>query len=382
MSRDYIDWTSFDTPEASMDLLENSVRKGLKYDAYGEQKVFQAMVLTSARRISNTEGAGIGVVSKEGLHVESPLYTFKARILGENSPHLLVPDPCEMAKNSDPRYVEAVIEMHISVVFVKTGIIDPPNQGDIILIELKKNDLSYDLQTATFLRSVARNTSDETFLSNKGCALTYEQFDNLQPFVNSPLPLGGGQVDFVPVTNWPVVISPDAAAFISKIRTRIPSSKIRLIYITSGVRAAAAQARAISRKREIHKCESAISSAPKSSAPCYPIYSLYRDKGLIMEALRVPNSVSEMTRVFNSQITRGKFLSVHMTGRALDLGVNNLNEEQLGILKSAVESAGGKYLYENDPPHAHIQFGRQSGANTASADGSSAPSLETEDSSV
>ena len=101
-----------------------------------------------------------------------------------------------------------------------------------------------------------------------------------------------------------------------------------------------------------------------------------------MEALRVPNSVSEMTRVFNSQITRGKFLSVHMTGRALDLGVNNLNEEQLGILKSAVESAGGKYLYENDPPHAHIQFGRQSGANTASADGSSAPSLETEDSSV
>ena len=54
MARDYIDWTAFDTPEASIDLLENSIRKGIKYDAYGEKKVFQAMVLTAARRITNT----------------------------------------------------------------------------------------------------------------------------------------------------------------------------------------------------------------------------------------------------------------------------------------------------------------------------------------
>ena len=104
MARDFIDWTSFDTPEASLNLLENSVRKGISYDAYGEQKVFQAMVLTPARRITNTEGAGIGVVAKDGLHVDSPLYTFKARILGENSPHLLIPDPCSLDKNSDPNF--------------------------------------------------------------------------------------------------------------------------------------------------------------------------------------------------------------------------------------------------------------------------------------
>ena len=195
-----------------MDLLENSIRKGIKYDAYGEQKVFQAMVLTGARRITNTEGAGIGVVSKEGVHVESPLYVFKARILGDNSPHSLIPDPCALDKNSDPRYVEAIIELHIDVLLVKTGTVDPPNAGDIVLIELKKNDISYDLQRATFLRSVARNVSTETFLSTKGCSLTYEQFDDLTPFVNSPLPLGGGFVDFVPVDSWPVVVSEESNA--------------------------------------------------------------------------------------------------------------------------------------------------------------------------
>lgn len=365
MGKNYIDWTSFDTPEASLDLLENSVRKGISFDAYGEQKVFQAMVLTPARRMTNTEGAGIGVVAKEGLSVDSPMYVFKARILGENSPHLLIPDPCSLDKNSDARYVEAIIEMHISVVFVKTGTVDPPGAGDIVLIELKKNDISYDLQSATFLRSIARNVSTETFLSTEGCALSFERFDDLEPFINAPLPLGGSQTDFVPVTSWPVVVSKESAMFITRLRKLLPKDKIRLVYITSGVRAAEQQARAISRKRTIHKCESAISGAPAVSSPCYPIYKLYKNKDLIMEVLRVPNSPSEMARVFSNQISRQKYLSVHMTGRALDFAVNNLNQEQRDLIKAATESLDATYIYENDPPHIHVEFGRQRGVDTS-----------------
>ena len=47
MARDYVDWTSFNSPEESLQLLENSVRKTIQYDAYGEQKVFRAIVLTN-----------------------------------------------------------------------------------------------------------------------------------------------------------------------------------------------------------------------------------------------------------------------------------------------------------------------------------------------
>ena len=380
MARDYLDWTSFDTPEASLDLLENSVRKGVKYDAYGEQKVFQAMVLTPARRITNTEGAGIGVVSKEGVNVESPLYTFKARLLGENSPHMLIPDPCSLDKNSDPRYVEAMIEMHISVVFVKTGIVDPPGAGDIVLVELKKNDMSYDLQKATFLRSVARNVSTETFLSTKGCALSFERFDDLAPFVNAPLPLGGGFVDFVPTTAWPVVISPQSAIFITRLRKMIPKDKIRVIYINSCVRDATKQARALYTKRTINKCESAISGKPADGSPCSPIYNLYKNKDLIMEILRTPNSESEMARVISAQVARQKYLSSHLTGRALDFSVRNLDKEQINLVEKAVKSLKATYKYENDPPHIHIEFGPQSTVDS-STDGvtSEDTSSETED---
>ena len=109
------------------------------------------------------------------------------------------------------------------------------------------------MQKATFLRSVERNVSNETFLSSKGCALTFEQFDDLEPFINAPLPLGGPQVDFVPVTEWPVPISKESATFIGKLRELIPKDKIRIIYITSGIRTAKKQARAIATKRTIHK---------------------------------------------------------------------------------------------------------------------------------
>ena len=356
MGRDYVDWTDFNDTENSLQLLENSVRKSISYDAYGEQKVFRALVLSPARRITNTEGAGLGVVSKEGISVNSPMYRFKARILGDNSPHITLPDPCDLAVNSDPRYVEAVIEMHIDVVMTKTGIVDPPGAGDVVLIELQKNDMSYDLQKAKFLRSVARNVSAEPFLSTKGCSLTFENFDNLEVFVDTPLPLGGEFVDFVPVTAWPVVISAHIANFITKLRTRISKDQIRLIYITSGTRTPERQALAISKKRTIHKCESGIVDRPVDGSPCWPIFKLYKNKDQIMEVLRVQNSVPLMASVFQRQLERGDFISPHMTGRAMDLGVNNLTSNQLEILKNAIESLGGSYLYEDDPPHVHVQI--------------------------
>ena len=55
MAKQYIDWTDFSTPEESIDLISNSIRKGIDYDGYGEKTVFKAMVLTPTIQITNTD---------------------------------------------------------------------------------------------------------------------------------------------------------------------------------------------------------------------------------------------------------------------------------------------------------------------------------------
>jgi len=374
MAREYLDWSVFDTPGSAMELLENSVRKGVTYDAYGEQKVWKAMVLSPARRIDSTEGAGLGVAAKpDSVAINSPMYRFKVRLLGENSPHMLIPDPCDLALNADPRYVEAIIEQHLDVVFVKSGQVDPPNRGDIILVEMQKNDMSYDLQKADFIRTIARNISAETFLSTKGCALTYDVFDDLDLYVDSPIPSGGGYTEFAPVSES-IIISKEISNFIGELRKKLSKDQIRIVYITSGVRSPEAQARAISAKRTLHKCETGIAGRPPPDHACYPIYNLYKNKELIIEALRVPNTVQAMTNVFQRQISNKKYLSRHMRGLGIDLRVTNLSAEQMQLLQNAVETTGGNYAYEGDPPHIHIGIsggtGLASSAPPASESGS------------
>jgi uncharacterized protein YcbK (DUF882 family) len=238
---------------------------------------------------------------------------------------------------------------------------------------MQKNDISYDLQKADFIRTIARNISAETFLSTKGCALTYNVFDDLVLFVNNPIPSGGGHTEFAPVSES-IIISKEISNFVGTLRKNLSKDQIRIVYITSGVRSPEAQARAISTKRTLHKCESGIAGRPPPDHACYPIYRLYKNKELIIEALRVPNTVREMTNVFERQVLNKKYLSRHMRGLGIDLRVSNLNAEQIALLKTAVQTAGGNYVYEGDPAHIHVGIsggtGLASSAPPASESGS------------
>ena len=53
MARDYVDWTEFDSPLASLDLVKNSIKESIEYDAYGKKKNFKAIVLTPAKRFGD-----------------------------------------------------------------------------------------------------------------------------------------------------------------------------------------------------------------------------------------------------------------------------------------------------------------------------------------
>jgi hypothetical protein len=185
MARDYVDWTEFDSPLASLDLVKNSIKESIEYDAYGKKKNFKAIVLTPAKRIDRIEAKALGVPAKENMTFQSPAFKFKIRIVEDNSPHILLPDPCNLAINADRRFVESIIELHTDVVFFRTNGLQPPGAGDLIEVKLKKNDFTYNLQKAEFVKVIARNSSPETFLSNKGCSLIFEKFEQLESFVST-----------------------------------------------------------------------------------------------------------------------------------------------------------------------------------------------------
>lgn len=374
MSRDYLEWSQFEDPDSSVELIRNAIRQSINYDAFNDQRVWQAMVLTPARRIDNTEAAGLGAPNRPGssdegvgiINCSSPMYRYKARILGENSPHLMLPDPCNLDTSSDSGYVEAVIEMHIDVLCVSTGQVDPPGEGDIVQIQLKHNDHSYNMQAAQHMRTIARNTSEDSFLNNQGCSLKFESFDDMSLFVDQPLPTGGNLTDIIPVGPH-VLISQDMQAFLIKLRKNITKDQVRLLEITSGVRTAEAQARALRDKRTYNGCNSAIAGKPASGSPCKPIYDLYRGSSKIMDVLRVPNDLGMMTQVIQRQVAAKKYLSPHMKGRGLDLRTKTLSEEQVSIVMDAVRTAGGSPIYEPDPPHIHVTIPASGNSTTTVA---------------
>tara|TARA_Y100000592_G_scaffold47176_1_gene74969 strand:+ start:26120 stop:27271 length:1152 start_codon:yes stop_codon:yes gene_type:complete len=364
--RNYIEWSQFSDPDSGMELLRKSIRDGLKYDAFNDQRVWKAMVLSPCRRLTDIEAAGYGVANKtsEGglIACNSPSFKFKARLLGDNSPHLTLPDPCNLHTNSDRRYVEALIELHMDVIFTATGTIDPPNEGDIIIVQLKHSDSSYDLQIGTHIKTVARNTSEESFLGDQGCSLKFENFDDADLYIDQPLPTGGANVDIVPLAN--VVISKDMQEFLVKLRNRIPKSDINMIQITSGVRTPEAQARALKTKREVNGCNGGIASAPASGSPCKPIYDLYRNKEIVMEILGVPNETGLMKQVLQRQVASKRFMSPHMKGRGIDFRTRDLSQEQINKIIETSRSLGGTAIYEPDPPHIHVSIPSSASSNT------------------
>ena len=65
MAREYLDWSEFDSPIASLDLFSHSIKSGVKYDAYGEQTLFKAIVLNNAKRIDSVEAKALGIPGKD-----------------------------------------------------------------------------------------------------------------------------------------------------------------------------------------------------------------------------------------------------------------------------------------------------------------------------
>ena len=203
MGKQYIDWSDFTSGPEALDLLSNSIRKGVDYDSYGDKRVFKAIVLSPTIQITDTEAKAYGAAFKQEISAVGRKFKFKARIVGENSPHSFIPNPCDLAKNDATKdssiNPESLVAMHTDVIMFHEGHVSPPCMGDIVEIQLKKNDFSYDLNTARFVKVSARNAGQLSLSNEAGCETIARSFDT-RPVYSGPelqeLAPASGAVEF------------------------------------------------------------------------------------------------------------------------------------------------------------------------------------------
>ncbi len=192
MAKQYIDWTDFSNETEAVDLLSNAIRKGVDFDSYGDKRVFKAIVLSPTIQITDTEAQAYGNAFKQEISAVGRKFKFKARIVEENSPHSFIPNPCDMARNDATEESainpESLVAMHTDVLMFHEGHINPPGMGDIVEIELKKNDFSYDLTTARFVKTAARNAGALSLSNEHGCKTVARNFDTMPIYGGPSLP--------------------------------------------------------------------------------------------------------------------------------------------------------------------------------------------------
>jgi len=183
----YLDFSLFDEVGDAMDLFGNLIRNSFEYDSFSGKDEFPAIVITPPVPMDvNQIGAFVTEQPRPGFDpgyltsdadIETainaaidfsedkiPKFTFKARIIGPNSPHQFLPDPCDQQVLKDLKQqqnAQDIFDMHTTVIAI--GATEKPSLGDIVTIKLDGGTFSYNLQTATFVRLV---TSEEGAIKN------------------------------------------------------------------------------------------------------------------------------------------------------------------------------------------------------------------------
>ena len=157
--KDNIDFSTFSDSLAAFDLFSNSIRRSFTYDSYGNKTKFTAVVLSNPIPISPTDLEYFKAGGKDPSDKVSK-FVYRARILGENSPHQFLPNPCDTTYASDVDAALQIVAMHtLFVSTVEEGVGKSlPRLNSTVEVELTKNAFSYNLQYGKHL-SVVDNPS-------------------------------------------------------------------------------------------------------------------------------------------------------------------------------------------------------------------------------
>jgi murein DD-endopeptidase MepM/ murein hydrolase activator NlpD len=158
------DWSTYSDRDSALDIYGNTIRQGLAGDSYNAKTRFKAVALTDMFPLNANQAMAIDGGSTGGGANNNQRYAFKARIIGANSPHSFLPDPCDPAFSPDDNEAYRAIVLHTTFISNEASSGDNVTRGDIVVVELNKTGFSYDLKYGRFMTisSVENPSSDAT----------------------------------------------------------------------------------------------------------------------------------------------------------------------------------------------------------------------------
>ena len=165
--REFLDASSFTDNYTKWELQQKTISNALAWDVYGGRTEFTAKVLSPPINLSNADAecaTGTASNREEGQARRPAIsnkFAFKARILGNPSPHDFLSDPCELSTADDDQSAYRLISLHTTFLSGDDPSVEAtsiPKVGDIVNIELEADQFSYNLQFGKFI-GIATNVS-------------------------------------------------------------------------------------------------------------------------------------------------------------------------------------------------------------------------------
>ena len=188
-NREIFDWTTWSDQGSALDLFGQMTRFGVTDEKYIDKTLFKAVALTDTFQLSAAQTMAIDGGSTGGGDGANERRAFRARIIGDNSPHSFIPDPCDPAYAGNLDYVYKLITMH--TMFISTSATQgiPVTRGDIILVRLERSSQTYNLEYGMFEELIA--VEDPSGNEGEHCSSLIDLFGEI---VHEPFPStnGGG----------------------------------------------------------------------------------------------------------------------------------------------------------------------------------------------
>ena len=180
-----LDWPSFSDPEDCIDLYGHAIRFGAAEEDYSDSTLFKAVALTDTFPLTSNQLMGIdgGTTATGANNMRS---AFRARIIGDNSPHSFLADPCDPSIADDLDYVYQMITMNTLLVNNSATYDIPVTRGDIVLVRLQRSDQTYNLEYGIFEELVS--IEDPSGAAGERCSSLIDLFGEIEhkPFPNQP----------------------------------------------------------------------------------------------------------------------------------------------------------------------------------------------------
>tara|TARA_R110000824_G_scaffold24010_10_gene85025 strand:+ start:2494 stop:3858 length:1365 start_codon:yes stop_codon:yes gene_type:complete len=188
-NREIFDWTTWSDQGSALELFGQMTRFGVTDEKYIDKTLFKAVALTDTFQLSAAQTMAIDGGSTGGGDGANARTAFRARIIGDNSPHSFIPDPCDPAYSGNIDYVYKLITMHTMFISTSTTQNIPVTRGDIVLVRLKRSSQTYSLEYGMFEELIA--VEDPSGTVGEHCSSLIDLFGEI---VHEPFPAytGGG----------------------------------------------------------------------------------------------------------------------------------------------------------------------------------------------